>query len=655
MASGPRILLIISITVICLAAVLIPTLIITLRDDEPDLEVNQDELIVNPEGEMQITKQGEPVLEGKLGTLFESSAVECEPVEDHESCFEWAGLARLQTKTEVLEEATCHHFSWNALTDTRISDCYDLEPAHWYGAAEMFYQYWPIKRWNKTLENYVSGDLFRDQYGSVLERYWLSSYGVGIRVSNNSPLHVSVNANNDGKLCFVSTFEDSYYPNPDDVLPFLDYEICTGSNVRTIHDYTSAKYVSKPSEWPDERMIKSPIWSTWAQYKIFINESEIIEYARNIRDNGFNNSQLEIDDGFQLKYGDFDFDPNKFSNVSGMVDQLHQMGFRVTLWTTPFANANSNAYQEGDQKGYWVKRANGQSGLVPWWNGLAGMLDVTNPEACDWFVDRLENVRQELGFDSFKFDAGETNYLVNDFVTHEQLINPCEYTTKYVEMCARLGKQIEVRVGFENQNQPVFVRMMDKESAWGWDNGLKTLITTALTFNILGYPYVLPDMIGGNVYDEGFHSTKLPSRELFIRWLQLTAFLPSMQYSISPWQYDEDVVDIALRWTSFHENVITPILLRIIREEVVTEGKPLNRPVWWIAPEDPIALVIDSEFLVGDEMLVAPIVTEGALSRDVYLPEGAWYDHLHGETVQGGQWLYDVGVPLDETLYYTRQ
>ncbi|KAJ8029541.1 Myogenesis-regulating glycosidase [Holothuria leucospilota] len=162
-------------------------------------------------------------------------------------------------------------------------------------------------------------------------------------------------------------------------------------------------------------------------------------------------------------------------------------------------------------------------------------------------------------------------------------------------------------------------------------------------------------MIGGNVYDEGFHSTKLPSRELFIRWLQLTAFLPSMQYSISPWQYDEDVVDIALRWTSFHENVITPILLRIIREEIVTEGKPLNRPVWWIAPEDPIALVIDSEFLVGDEMLVAPIVTEGALSRDVYLPEGAWYDHLHGETVQGGQWLYDVGVPLDETLYYTRQ
>lgn len=528
-----------------------------------------------------------------------------------------------------------------------------MDPAHWYGSAEMFYQYWPIKRQNKTIENYVSGDLFKDQYGSVLERYWLSSRGVAVRVHKHSPLHVSINADNDGKLCFVATFDDSYYPNPENELPTLDYTVCTGNDVRDVHDYMSSTYVSKPVGWPDERMIKSPIWSTWAQYKIYINESEILDYARSIRDNGFNNSQIEIDDGFQLKYGDYDFDPSKFSNVSAMVDQLHEMGFRVTLWTTPFANINSDAYDEGDQKGYWVKNDRGESGRVIWWNGVAGMLDVTNPEACDWFVDRLEAVRNELGIDSFKFDAGETNYLVNNFITHETLINPCEYTTKYVEMCARLGGQIEVRVGFENQDQPVFARMMDKESHWGWDNGLKTLITTALTFNILGYPYVLPDMIGGNVYDDGFHSTNLPSRELFIRWLELTAFLPSMQYSISPWQYDDEVIQIALRWTAFHENVITPMLLQIIKDQVVPEGKPLNRPLWWIAPNDPEAQKIDSEFLLGDGMLVAPVVTEGALSRDVYLPSGQWFDHMNEEIIEGGRWLIDVDVPLDEILYYT--
>jgi alpha-glucosidase (family GH31 glycosyl hydrolase) len=64
---------------------------------------------------------------------------------------------------------------------------------------------------------------------------------------------------------------------------------------------------------------------------------------------------------------------------------------------------------------------------------------------------------------------------------------------------------------------------------------LKTLINTALTFGILGYPFILPDMIGGNAY-----SGMKPDRELFIRWLQATSLMPAMQFSIVPWQYDAE-------------------------------------------------------------------------------------------------------------------
>ena len=69
--------------------------------------------------------------------------------------------------------------------------------------------------------------------------------------------------------------------------------------------------------------------------------------------------------------------------------------------------------------------------------------------------------------------------------------------------------------------------MGDKESRWGYDNGLKTIIPTALTFGILGYPFILPDMIGGNGYTYGDNDdielteTVLPDRELYIRWLQV--------------------------------------------------------------------------------------------------------------------------------------
>ena len=80
--------------------------------------------------------------------------------------------------------------------------------------------------------------------------------------------------------------------------------------------------------------------------------------------------------------------------------------------------------------------------------------------------------------------------------------------------------------------------MMDKDSYWGYDNGLQTVIPTALLFSTIGYPFILPDMIGGNVY----YDEELPSEELFIRWMQLNAFMPAMQFSISPWQYDDEKV-----------------------------------------------------------------------------------------------------------------
>ena len=127
--------------------------------------------------------------------------------------------------------------------------------------------------------------------------------------------------------------------------------------------------------------------------------------------------------------------------------------------------------------------------------------------------------------------------------------------------------------------------MGDKESRWGYDNGLKTLIPTVLTLGILGYPYVLPDMIGGNGYDYGnddenpFTQTVLPDRELYIRWLELTAYLPAMQFSFVPWQYDEEVVAIARRYVKIHEDVVTPILVQAAKLAVNKGNLNTRHPI----------------------------------------------------------------------------
>lgn len=105
-----------------------------------------------------------------------------------------------------------------------------------------------------------------------------------------------------------------------------------------------------------------------------------------------------------------------------------------------------------------------------------------------------------------------------------------------MEAVAEFSTMIEVRVGARTQDQPIFVRMLDKDSKWDFRNGLATLLTTLFQMNIVGYPFVLPDMVGGNAY-----SGDIVTKELFIRWLQANTFMPSIQFSITPWDFDDEV------------------------------------------------------------------------------------------------------------------
>ncbi|XP_070536046.1 myogenesis-regulating glycosidase-like [Ptychodera flava] len=655
------IILLLTVAIVVLLVYLLP------KDDSVTFSVGDASLMVNGDTNqvsLNISSKRGVVLSGDLGGNLPASPEHstCDGHGDGSACIQWEDVAKLEMKSEVFGENTCYDIKWTALDkDHTLLDCFWLKGAHWYGSAEMYYQLWPIEQWDEPMTLYLSGDMFArpTDYGSVLERYWLSSQGVGIFVDGDVPLFASLNSDNDNKVCYQATYENSPYPNPDGKAPFMHYTVCTGSNVKTIHRYMASRFFEKPVGIPDERMIRLPIWSTWARYKINISESVVMDYAREINDNNFPNSQLEIDDGWATKYGDLTFDPIKFPNPRNMCDELHDLGFRVTIWTTPFGNYDSEAFREGlvasdEGNHYWVREPRNQApGLIRWWNGIAGILDVTHEEAYQWNVQRLKDFTRDTGVDSYKFDAGEINYLPVGFIANEEIVNPGEYTKLHADMSAELGGMIEIRAAWQSQDLPVFVRMMDKDSKWGYDNGFKTLINTALTFGILGYPFVLPDMIGGNAYNEGFHNEYLPEKELFLRWLELTAFLPSMQFSVSPWQYeDEEVTNITRYWVNFHDETIGPKLVELAREATVT-GDPIIRPLWWIAPEDETALTIDSEFLVGDDLLVAPILDEGETSRDVYLPAGDWVDEMSGETVTGGKWI-EMSVPIDKIAYFTK-
>ncbi|KAK1334372.1 hypothetical protein QTO34_005376 [Cnephaeus nilssonii] len=543
-----------------------------------------------------------------------------------------AGLAHLFPQTvRPKDTVMCYRVRWEeaepGLAVEHAMFLGDGE-AHWYGGAEMRTQHWPIRlEGQQEPQPFVTSDVYSSDaaFGGILERYWLSSRAAAIKVNDSVPFHLGWNGT-ERSLRLQARYSNTPYKPPAGLpaAPELSYRVCVGSDITSIHKYMVRRYFNKPSRVPAPETFRDPIWSTWVLYGRAVDQDKVQRFAQQIRQHRFNSSHLEIDDMYTPAYGDFHFDEAKFPNASDMFRRLRDAGFQVTLWVHPFVNYNSSSFGEGVERELFVREPTGRlPALVRWWNGIGAVLDFTRPEARDWFQGHLRRLRSHYEVASFKFDAGEVSYLPRDFSTYRSLPDPNIWSRRYTEMALPFFSLAEVRVGYQSQNISCFFRLVDRDSVWGYDLGLRSLIPAVLTVSMLGYPFILPDMVGGNVVPERTAGGgKVPDRELYVRWLEVAAFMPAMQFSVPPWQYDAEVVAIAHKFTALRASLVAPLLLELAGE-VTDTGDPIVRPLWWIAPGDETAHRIDSQFLIGDTLLVAPVLEPGKQERDVYLPAGS--------------------------------
>jgi len=453
--------------------------------------------------------------------------------------------------------------------------------------------------------------------------------------------------------------------------------------------------VGFPERTPPLSLFGAPVWTTWAHYKDKINQNIVLNFAHEITTNGFPYHVLEIDDRWQSRYGDLEFDRERFPDARGMIDELHAMGFKVTVWIIPFIHKLAAAAPEAVEKGYVVRDSEGSPYPVRWWQGRAYLLDVTNPAAMGWFGKRLRRLQESVGLDGFKFDGGEASYLPPDAVLHQAIDSRNEYSHRYVKWVAEKFSFCEVRTGWFNQTSRILFRLWDLWSTWTHANGLRSIIPATISLSLTGYPFTFPDMIGGNGYftfpenrflnyliariiiplierskrsssgDEDVSISasdvpgliqKLPAfgwptAELMIRWTQLNALMPVMQFSIKPWDFGSRCAGICRRYADLHLE-FTP-LFEELAEKVTATGEPIIRPVFWMAPHDRRALVCDDQFLVGDSLLVAPVLYKGKRERDIYLPPGTWQDYWNGRLYTGPMVLEKYPVPLDILPIFT--
>lgn len=215
------------------------------------------------------------------------------------------------------------------------SDCIHLDTGrlHWYGGPQIFHQYWPIEKLSLTNYSYVAKQ--QDNVG-LAERYWLNSKGSFVYVDEATPLFINQNVKDSNTLCLTVQNALPYNVRRTGIL--FVYYIGIGTDSKKVHGEAVKHFLKKPTGVPDVQMIQNPIWSTWARYKVDINESVVEKFASEILANGFNHSQLEVDDDWEVCYGALTFRQSKFPNVKAFTDRLKARGFRVTLWVHPFIN-----------------------------------------------------------------------------------------------------------------------------------------------------------------------------------------------------------------------------------------------------------------------------------------------------------------------------
>lgn len=575
-----------------------------------------------------------------------------------------AGALRIDPSSPDGFQMTVRSSSSEALHSVGFT--FDVASAgHWYGQGQLTEQ----KNTREGLRiptsqhfpldagGYERPVLTSDEGTNVASPLWLTESGVAVFVDSYADLQVSFNR--DGNKRFRLHLLPRY-PEDDGALAV---HLLTAPNTRDAYfAWVGRSWDARPDlpvgARPPDDVFTRPIWTTWAMYKSNISQEKVLAYAREVFDNGFDAGYIEIDDKWTPTWGDLVFDTRRFPDPVGMIDAIHAMGAKVSAWIPPFVNRDAACFQEGVEAGVFVPRGDAPDPpdpdypfLVGWWNSLflplAGAIDFSRPEAAAWWGARVDAVAEATGLDGFKFDAGETQFLPNPAVLADGVL-PNAYPDLYARW-ALAHRGVEVRAGWFAQDVPIAFRQFDKDTAWGLDNGLASVLTQALAMGLIGYPFVLPDMVGGNEYGGKADD------ELFVRWVQVNALMPMIQFSVVPWRdgFGPRVLEITRRYADLRAGFAAEFL-RLADEAAATQA-PIVRPLFFEFPDDAATYAIGDQFMLGDRWLVAPVLEKGATARDVYLPEGTWRAlDDPDETHRGPATLAAYPAPLERLPAFER-
>lgn len=420
-----------------------------------------------------------------------------------------------------------------------------------------------------------------------------------------------------------------------------------GDTLREAYQKVSRTYFPSTGEMPDELLFVKPQYNTWIELIYDQREDRIRKYADDILANGFPAGVLMIDDNWQEDYGVWEFHPGRFHDPKGMMDKLHSQGFKVMLWICPYFSPDCETFRKLNKKGYFLRDKRGGTYLAKWWNGYSASLDLTNEEAVKYFQGRLAYLVDEYGVDGFKLDAGDARAYRDPNIKAREAISPNEFSERW----AALGlpfKLNEYRACWKLAGQPLAQRLRDKGHNW---KDLGQLIPDALAQGLMGYAFMCPDMIGGGEYSYFYDDPNKPlDQELIVRSAQCSALMPMMQFSVAPWRVLSEANMGHCRSMALLHEKMGPEILAMAKASAKS-GEPIVRAMEYMHPHQGYGEIKD-QFLLGESILVAPVLEKGARSRTIIFPAGTWQGD-DGSIVEG-PCSKTIDAPLSRLPWYRR-
>lgn len=543
------------------------------------------------------------------------------------------------------------------------------------------------------------GKLIKNYGGNVIEPTLFSSQGAAVKASTHHAVKVCRKHSSDPLLCMEPMFDESHH----DKLHYedgyhLDYVVCIAQSLPAVYENMMREFIKPkkssidqlphslidmvndgvyfeskvlPSSPPTisssltsdcKSLIEKPLWNVMGEnIEVSFNASNLVH----LKEIG-GTCHLKNFSSLYANLGDFQFD-NHNRNIGGKIlASTRKMGLKLMLPITPFINFDSSNFAQAAFHKYLIRNDITDAPFLISFDmnkqQFPAIIDLTSPNASAWFKLQISKLKSHTNDSFFHFYFGQSTWLPQStYILSHPLHNIGHFSTLFADLAYGVNRCSITDVAYDSQNLNQFVLLSPFPT-------MKETLAAVLAAGIGGYPFVVANFPCPLREALQFMEPGV-LRDGIIRWVEMVSFFPVVHI---PWDYetlhkiDETLPGLVVNLTRTYMEVrnspeVASKLRKAFLNAEINGSKPVLTPMW-MAPGALSSsnlerlLLVDDQFMIGDDMFVAPILDSGTTNRTIYIPPGRWKDVVnHNDTTSRteGRWQ-DYKIELMKIAVFVR-